>query len=146
MAEFTASYRRRQTVMADTNLLIDPSISKVILSFSHSSDYNTDALVLIETLDVFAYVVDWRLPRERHLAAVWREVLSDGVFDDTKEFLGRCGGADRELVEKLNHETCETLECTRNAHGWIYFDKDTFGRLDVDLELAGLVERRIQER
>lgn len=131
--------------MGDTNLLVDPSIGEVILSFGHGSYYDTDALIFVEALNVFSNVKDWCFPREGDLAAVWWEVLSNRVLDDTEKLLGGCRGADRELVEKLNHKTGETLERTWNTDGRIDFDKYTLGGLDVDLELSGFVEWRIQQ-
>jgi hypothetical protein len=46
-------------------------------------------------------------------------------------------------VQQLNHQTGETFEGTRNADGWVNFDEDTFRGVDVDLELASFVDRRV---
>jgi hypothetical protein len=45
----------------------------------------------------------------------------------------------------LDHETGESLECSWDADGWADLNKNTLGSVDVDLELAGLVDRRIEE-
>lgn len=45
----------------------------------------------------------------------------------------------------MDHETGESLECSWDADGWADLNKDTLGSVDVDLELAGLVDRRIEE-
>lgn len=68
-------------------------------------------------------------------------MVGDGVLDDLEQLLLRGGGADGELVEQLDHQTGEALEGTRNADGGRDFDEDALGGVDVDLELAGLVER-----
>lgn len=47
-------------------------------------------------------------------------------------------------MQQLYHETSEALECSGYSHGGVDFDENIFGGLDVDLELAGLVDRRIQ--
>src|SRR5690606_37003045 len=102
-------------------------------------------LILVEALNVFSNVENWGFPTESNLAAVWWKVLSDGVLDNTEEHFGGCGGSDGEFVKELNHKTCETLECTRNAYGGVDLHKDTFGGLNVNLELSSLVEWGIQE-
>lgn len=48
-------------------------------------------------------------------------------------------------MEKLDHETSEALEGTWDSDGRANFDKDAFGSVDVDLQLAGLVDRRVEE-
>lgn len=48
-------------------------------------------------------------------------------------------------MEELNHQTSETLKGTGNADGGADFDQDTLGCVNVDLEFAGLVERRVEK-
>jgi hypothetical protein len=45
----------------------------------------------------------------------------------------------------LDHETSESLECAWDADGWADFNENTLGRVDVDLKLAGLIDRRVEE-
>lgn len=45
----------------------------------------------------------------------------------------------------MDHEAGESLECSWDADGWADLNKDTLGSVDVDLELAGLVDRRVEE-
>ena len=45
----------------------------------------------------------------------------------------------------MDHETCESLECTRNSDSGADFNEDSLGGVDVDLKFSGLVDRRIQE-
>lgn len=72
-------------------------------------------------------------------------MIGDGVLDDLEQFLLRIGGADREPMQKLDHEASKTLECTRNSNTWIHFDQDTFGRVNVNLEFACLVDRGVEQ-
>jgi len=48
-------------------------------------------------------------------------------------------------VKKLDHETSEAFEGTWNSDSRANFDEDAFGGVDVDLQLAGLVDRRVEE-
>ena len=48
-------------------------------------------------------------------------------------------------MEELDHETSESLEGTRDPDGWADFDKNTLGSVDIDLKLAGFVDRGIEE-
>ena len=67
-------------------------------------------------------------------------MIGDGVFDDTEELFLRGGGADGETVEELDHETCEAFESTGDADLGVDFDEDALCGVDVDLELASLVD------
>jgi hypothetical protein len=145
MAQLGAGHGCGQRVVGKSNLLVDHSVRKVILTLCHGSDKDAKGLVLLESTDVFADIDDGSLPGQGDLAAVGRKVLSDGVLDDLQELLGGVGGADGKLVEKLDHQTGETLEGTRNTDGRVDFDKNTLRALDVHLELAGFVDRRVEE-
>lgn len=70
-------------------------------------------------------------------------MVGDGVCDNLQQLLLRVDGADREAVEKLYHKTSETLKGTWNAYRGADFDQNAFGCVNVDLELAGLVDRRV---
>jgi len=48
-------------------------------------------------------------------------------------------------VEKLDHQTGESLEGTWYADRWADFDEHALGGMDVDLKLACLVDRGIEE-
>jgi hypothetical protein len=48
-------------------------------------------------------------------------------------------------VQELHHQTSEALECTWDAHSGADTDKDVACSLDVDLELARLIDGRIEE-
>ena len=48
-------------------------------------------------------------------------------------------------MEKLDHQAREALECTRNPHGRVHFDEDTFSGVDIHLKEPGFVQRRVQQ-
>jgi hypothetical protein len=48
-------------------------------------------------------------------------------------------------MKELNHETSESFEGTWDANSRTDFDKDSFGGVDVDLQFAGFIDRRVEE-
>lgn len=48
-------------------------------------------------------------------------------------------------MKKLYHQTRKSLESTWNANSGADFDEDSFSGVNIDLETANLVDRRIQE-
>jgi len=48
-------------------------------------------------------------------------------------------------VKKLHHETGESLEGSRYADGGRDFNEHAFSGMDVDLELSGLVDGRVEQ-
>jgi len=72
-------------------------------------------------------------------------VVSDGILDDFEQLLLRGCGSDRETMEELDHETSESLKGTRNSDSWADLDEDTFRCVDINLQFACLIDRRIKE-
>jgi hypothetical protein len=73
-------------------------------------------------------------------------MVGNGILNHFDEFLlGRCR-ADLMSMQKLHHQTRESFECSRDADGRANSDEHILGRVYVDLQLAGLVDRRIEER
>jgi len=72
-------------------------------------------------------------------------VIGYGVLDDFEEFLLGGGGANGHAVKELDHETCESFEGSRDAHGWVDFDQDAFSGMNEDLKFAGFVDWRVKE-
>jgi hypothetical protein len=72
-------------------------------------------------------------------------VIRDWVRDDLQKLLLGVNRANGEAMEELDHETSESLECSWDADGWADFDENALGRVDVDLKLASLVDRRVEE-
>lgn len=48
-------------------------------------------------------------------------------------------------MEELNHQAGESFERTRYANRRTYFDQDALGSMDVDLQLSGLVDGRVEQ-
>ena len=72
-------------------------------------------------------------------------MISDGILDDLEQFLLRVDRSDGESVQQLNHKTGESLECPGNADSWADLDQDAFGGVDIDLQLAGFVDGRVEQ-
>jgi hypothetical protein len=73
------------------------------------------------------------------------EVVGDGVLDDFEQLLGSVDAADAQLVEELDHQAAEALEGARDADVGVDLDEDALRGVDVHLEQAGLVQRRVEE-
>jgi len=48
-------------------------------------------------------------------------------------------------MQKLNHETSETFKRSGNTDSRVDFDKNSFRGLDIHLEFARFIDRRIEE-
>lgn len=48
--------------------------------------------------------------------------------------------------DKSTHESTESFECTRDPNMGINFDQYATSSVDVDLQQASLVQRRVQQR
>lgn len=145
VTELAASDTGGQGVVADGNGIVLELVGESIRSLGHSTDEDTYALLGTQILHVVSHSYHRRIVGEGDFAAVRREVVGDGVLDDLEQLLLRGGGADGELVEQLNHQTGEALEGTRNADGGRDFNEDALSGVDVDLKLARLVQRRVEE-
>lgn len=73
-------------------------------------------------------------------------MVRNRVLDDLEKFFLRIGALDGEAMEKLNHQTSKPFEGSRDTDGGGYFDQNPLGGLDVDLQLPGLIDRRIKKR
>lgn len=145
VAELAAGHTGTETVVADTDRVVLERVGKVIVALGHGTDKDGDALLGTQRLDVILGADHGGVETHGHLAAVGGQVVGDRVLDDLEQLLLRVGGANGEPVEQLNHQTGEPLERSRNAHRGIDFDQNALGRVDENLEAAGLVDGRIQE-
>jgi hypothetical protein len=134
-----------QTEVADTDGIVLELVCEGVVALGHGTDEDANALLGCEVGNVVAHADDGGVETEGDLAAVGREVVGDGVLDDLQQLLLRRSGADGQSVKELDHQTGEALKCTGNADGRADFDQDTLCCVDVDLEFAGLVERRVEE-
>lgn len=48
-------------------------------------------------------------------------------------------------MKELNHQAGESLECTWYADRRADFDQNALGGMDVDLQLSGLVDGRVEQ-
>lgn len=145
MAELAARHAGREAVVADGDLLVDKLVGKVVGSLGHGADKDTHALLGPDAFHPVPDTNQRRIETERHLAAVGRQVIGDGVLDDLEELLLGGGGADRETVQELHHQTGKALEGSGDADGGRDLDQDALGGVDVDLQLASLVDGRVEQ-
>ncbi len=146
VAKFAASHTGTETVVTDTDGFVLERVGKVVFPFGHGADEDTDALRRTEGVDVISDPDDVGVETEGNLATVRGEVVGDGVFDDLEQLLLRVDRADGKSVQELDHETREPPERSRNTHGRAHFDEHAFCRVDVNLQSAGFVDRRVEER
>jgi hypothetical protein len=145
VTKFTTCHASTEGIVAYRDCVVFECISKVIIAFCHGANEDANALFGSESLDVILDTYYGAFEGESNLTAVWWKVFGDWVFDHAKEFFLGSRGSDGHAVEKLDHETSESLECTRNADGRIDFDEDAFRGVYVNLEFAGLVNGRVEE-
>ncbi len=145
VAEFATRNAGRETIIADGDLLVDVLVCEVIGSLGHGSDKNADALLLLQALHILAHADQGGVEAQRILPAIGGEMVRDGVLDDLQELLLRVDRSNRESVQELDHQPSESLEGTWDADRWADFDENPTGGMDVDLEHARLVDRRVEE-
>lgn len=145
VAESAAGNTGTQAEVADTDRVILELVCEVVVTLGHGTDKDADALLGGEIADVVAHTNNGSVETQSDLAAVGRKVVGDGVLDDLQQLLLRCSRTNGKSVKELDHQTSETLEGTGNANGRADFYQDTLGCVNVDLELAGLVERRVKQ-
>jgi len=145
MTELAARHTSAQREIADTDRIILELIREVILPLSHRPHKHANALLRPKSTDVVSNPDDLRVETQCDFATIGGQVLRDGILDDFEELLLGIDAADREAVEELDHETGETLERAGDADGGGDFDEDVLGGVDVDLELAGFVDRGVEE-
>jgi len=71
MAELAAGHTRGETVIADTDFVIDKQICENILALRHGSHKYTYALILFQSRNVVAALHQWGVKAQRDLATVW---------------------------------------------------------------------------
>lgn len=145
MAELAARNAGRQAEVADRNLLIHHLIGEVIGAPSHGANKHAAALLGVQRVDVVTHADERRIETERDLAAVGREMIRDRVGNDPEELFLRRRRADGEPVQQLHHQASESLECPGYPHRGRHLDQDALGRVDVDLQPAGLVDRGVDK-
>lgn len=145
MAEFAARHTSTKAKVTDSNCVVLEFVCKVILSFGHCSNKDTDALLWSQAFDVIRHSHHGCVKAESYLSAVGWEVVCDWAFDDSEKLLLGGGRANRQFVEELNHETGKTFKGSGNTDGWADLNENTLGGRDVDLKETSLVNRRVEE-
>jgi hypothetical protein len=144
MTEFTACYAGTEVELADGDAVVLDVVREVVVALGHGAYKDGNALALVEASDIVADTYHLRVETERDLAAVRWKMIGDRVLDDLDElFVGR-GRADLMPMQQLDHETGESLEGTWDAHCRADPDEHILRGVYVDLELARLVDWRVQ--
>jgi len=141
MTELAASNTCTKREIANTDRVILELISKVVLALGHRTNKDTDALLWSQLHHVVSWLDDFCIKTECDFATVWRQMLYNGILDDLQKLLLRGDTTDGQAVEKLDHETSKALKGTRYANGGRDFDKDILCGMNIDLQLAGFVDR-----
>nr|POE48736.1 putative oxidoreductase dlte [Quercus suber] len=133
VAELATSHAGTEAVVADTDGVILELVGKGIGTFGHCANEDANALLGAQILDVFTNPNDGGVKGKRDLAAIWREVICDGIANDLQKLFRRSGRANREGVEQLNHKTSKAFEGSWDAHSRADLNKYALGCMDVDL-------------
>lgn len=115
------------------------------MALRHSSHKYAYTLLRVEALHIFSDFYYFGIEAERNLATIRGQMIGDWVLDDLEKPLLRRRRSNREAMEQLDHEPCETLEGTWNADSRADFDQNTLGGVNVDLQLACFVDGRVEE-
>lgn len=146
MAKLATGHTRGETVVADGDFLVDKLVGEIVGTLCHCSDKHTHALLRPDGLNPISDAHQWSIETEGNLAAVGWQVVTDWVLDDSQELFLGSGRADRKSMQQLYHETSKPLKGSGNSDGGGYFNQHALGRVDINLQLAGLVDRRIEQR
>lgn len=74
-----------------------------------------------------------------------RQMVCDGIFDDTHEAARGIAGADLKLVQQLHHETSKAFEGAWNSCLWIDFNEHIVLGANEHLQQAGTIQRGVEE-
>ena len=78
-----------ETVIAETDLVVDERVGEVVVTFGHGADEDADALVGGQVGDVVPHPHDGGVVAKRHLPTTRRQMVGDGVLDDLEKLLRR---------------------------------------------------------
>jgi len=145
MTELAARHTRTEREIANTDRIVLELIRKVILPLRHRPHKNANTLLWAQSSNVVSNPDDFGIEAQRDLTAIRGKVLRDWVLDDFEQLFLGIDAADGEAVQELDHQAGETLEGAGDADGGGDFDEDVFGSVDVDLELAGFVDGRVEQ-
>ena len=145
MAKLAACDTGRKAVVADTDRIVLERVRKVVFALGHGANEDADGFFWADRFNVISDANNFSVEAECYFAAIEREMVCYGVFDDLEQLLVGVRRADAQFVKKLDHKSSEAFESSRYADGRANLDENAFGRMDIDLELAGFIDRRIEE-
>ncbi len=99
MAEFAACHAGGKGVIANGDFLVHKGVSKAVVALCHGADEYADALLRPQCLDEVAAANKRRVKTEGYLAAIWGQMVSNGILYHTKELFVRIGGSDRQAMQ-----------------------------------------------
>lgn len=94
IAELSTGYAGAETEVADTDRIVLERVCEVVLTFSHCTDEDADALLRSEIGYIVCYPHYVRIMAERDFAAIWWEMVGDWILDHFEKLFLRIGGAD----------------------------------------------------
>lgn len=95
VAEFATGYTSAQAVVAYTDSVVLEAIGEVIVTFSHCTNKDANALFWSYVFNVVLDPDNVRIVAECDLAAVRGQVFCDWILDDLEKFFLRIGRTDR---------------------------------------------------
>lgn len=82
VAELAAGHASGEAEVTDRYLIVHIRVSEVVRTLGHGTNEDADALVGVELVDVAPDAHGRGVEAESDLAALWGQVIGDGVVDD----------------------------------------------------------------
>lgn len=98
IAELSTGYAGAETEVADTDSMVLELVCEVVLTFSHCTDEDADALLRSEIRDIVCYPHHGRIMAERDFAAIWWEMVGDWILDHFEKLFLRICRADAKTM------------------------------------------------
>lgn len=91
IAELSTGYAGAETEVADTDSMVLELVCEVVLTFSHCTYENADALLRSEIRYIVCYPHYGRIMAQRDFVAIWWEMVGDWIlYHFEKLFLRIC--------------------------------------------------------
>lgn len=117
VAEFAARNAGGEGKIADGDLVVDYVVGECVLALCHGTHEHAYTLLVPQRLHIFPYPDKGRLKAQGYLAAVGRQMVSNGILNHTQQLVVRVCGPNGQPMQQLHHETGESLERARNTNG-----------------------------
>ena len=141
VAKFATRHTSTQTVVADADCIVLVGVGKIVVSFGHRTDkyantfFGSKVRNVISNANDRSFIAEGDFPTER------RQMIGDGVLDDLEKLFLRVHRPNGKSMQKLYHETGESLERSWNSDGGIHLDENSFGGVYIDLQLSCFINR-----